>query len=88
MLPAPIILDEERPLRGVVHCIGCDRHLSVATRNVEHVGRLAESRDAAAQTAHERLTLFDTNPQMRRAGREIGMMQIVRFDASFDERAH
>src|SRR6202023_1809396 len=48
-----------------------DRRLAMAAGNVEHVGRLAEAREAAAQRAHQRLALLDAGAPMGGAGGEV-----------------
>jgi len=43
-----------------------DRHLAVAARHVEHIGRLGQSREAAAQGPHQFLPAPDRDPKMTR----------------------
>ena len=45
-------------------------------------------RKAAAQRAHQRLALGDAGAQMRRAGREIGVVQVIGLDPALDQRSH
>ena len=56
--------------------------------NVEHIGRLREPGKLAAQLAHQRLTFGNRRAKMRRAGREIAVMQIIGLDPRLDESAH
>src|SRR6202521_3486696 len=65
-----------------------DRRLAVTARNVEHVGRLRQARQAPAQLAHQALAGLDRGAEMRGAGREIAMMQIIGLDPALDEGAH
>ena len=65
-----------------------DRDLAVAAGDVEHVRRLAQAGHAAAQGGHQRLPFGKAQAEVRRARREIGMVQVVRLDAGFDEAAH
>src|SRR5277367_4617083 len=67
--------------RAVVVPIGrADRHLAEAAGDVEHVGRLAQAGDAAAQPAHERLTVRDGGAEARGAGRPVEMVQVIGLD--------
>ena len=65
--------------------VRADRRLAVAAGNVQHVGRLAQAGQPAAQRAHQLLAALDRGAQVRRAGREIAVMQVVRLDAAFDQ---
>ena len=47
-----------------------NRHLAVAAGDIEHVGRLTQSGDAAAKRAHQRLASRETGAEVRGAGRE------------------
>src|SRR4051794_25513081 len=78
------ILDCCRPVvrREVVRT---DRALAMATGDVEDVDRLAQSRPAAAQGAHQRLAALDGHPEMAGARREIAVMEIVGLHPAFDE---
>ena len=82
--PAAIILDHSSVRAQVIRP---DRRLAVAARDIEHIGRLAKSGSAAVQRAHQRLTFGDGGAQMRRAGRQIGVVQVIGFDPAFDQRA-
>jgi len=53
---------------------GPDWRFAVSTGNIEHILRLAQSRIAAVQRAHQSLAFNDRRAQMRGAGREIGMV--------------
>src|SRR5690348_51437 len=90
-MPPPGRVDD---LEGALRALGRldvmrpDRDFSRTARNVEHISGLAQARIAPAQRAHERLALIDGRAQMRGAGREIAVMQVVGLDAALDERAH
>ena len=72
MLPAEHVLDPERA--GIVGQIGgSDGDFSVTAGHVEHVGRLSEAGEAAAQGLHQRLTLGDRDPEVARAAHQVGM---------------
>src|SRR5690606_24656557 len=45
-----------------------NRHFASAARDIEHVCRLAQSRNASAHLPHELLAIGDTGAQMRRPG--------------------
>ena len=68
--------------------IRTDRRFAVAAGNVKHVRRLAKSGIAPAQLPYQTLAVFDRGAQMRGAGREIAVVQVVRFDPAGDEGAH
>ncbi len=51
---------------------------------VENVGRQRDARDAAAEFARQGLAVFDRRAEMRRAGCQVGVVQIVGFDAVLD----
>src|SRR6267142_5045391 len=65
-----------------------DRRLAVAAGNVEHVVRLAQAGDPPSQCTHQLLPALKRGAQMRRAGREIAVMQVVGFYAAFDKGPH
>ena len=67
---------------------GSDRNLGVAAWNVKHIGRLREAGQLAPQLAHEGLSLGDAGAEAVRAGRKVGVMQVVGLDAHLDEGAH
>ena len=50
--------------------------------------RLAQARDPAAQGAYQGLAVRERGAQMRRARREVAMVQIIGLDAALDEGAH
>jgi len=60
----------------------------VPVRDVEDVGRLAETGDPATQGPHQRLTLGDRHPEMAGARREIAVVQVVGLDPRLDEGPH
>ena len=65
-----------------------DRHLAVAARQVEHVGRLAQARDSPAQPPHQRLALAPAPVRnCAGAGRQVGMVQVVGLDPHRHEAA-
>src|SRR6476469_1528538 len=66
---------------------GADRHLSVAARNVEHVGRLAQPGDVAGQRRDELPALLDAQPEMAGAGRQVRVMQVIGLHPHSDEAA-
>ena len=83
------IFDDRNRLAGIaVDIRRPDRHLAVAAGDIEHVGRLAEAGDAAAQLAHQRLAVGDRRAEMRRAGRQVAVVQVVGLHAVLDEGAH
>ena len=55
-------------------------YLSRTSRNIEHIGWNRMSRQMAAQGSVERASLGKRNAKVRRAWRQIGVMQIVGFD--------
>src|SRR6478736_9580429 len=65
-----------------------DRDLAVATGNVDDVIGLAQSGDPSPQRAHQFLPVPERGTQVRRAGREVAVVQIIGFYAAFDERPH
>src|ERR1700691_3203232 len=52
-------------------------YFAVSARNIENVSRLAQSRQPPAQRTHQCLTDFDRNAEMRRARRQIRMVQVI-----------
>src|SRR5215472_10530118 len=64
-----------------------NRHLAVATGDIEHIGRLAQTGEAPAQRLHEALAGRNAGTKMRGAASEIGMVKVVGFDAHRDETA-
>ena len=50
------------------------RDFAEAARNIEHIIRQCETREAFAQFRHQRLAALDRQAEMRRAGRKIGMV--------------
>ena len=82
-VPPPVEIFDHRTV--LTQIIRADRRFAVAVGNVEHIGRLAQARIAAAQRAHECLAFGDGGAQMRRAGREIGVMQVIGLDAALDQ---
>src|SRR5262245_47430207 len=54
-----------------------DRRLAVPARDVEHIGRLAQPREAAMEAPHQALALRDGRAQMAGAGREIAVVQVI-----------
>src|ERR1700694_1545849 len=81
LLPSEI-LDLVPGLLVAAQMLRTDRHLAVAAGDVQHVGRLAEPGIAAAQRAHQRLAARDAGAPMRRPGRQIAVVQVVRLDAA------
>src|ERR1700716_708899 len=65
-----------------------EKRLGIALWNIEHVMRLAETRAACAQLAHESLTFGDPDAEMARPRRGIEMVQIIGLDACLHERPH
>src|SRR5215472_9679977 len=64
-----------------------NRHLAVATGDIEHIGRLAQTGEAPAQRLHEALAGRNAGTKMRGAASEISMVKVVGFDAHRDETA-
>ena len=62
--------------------------LAMAAGDVEHVGRHGEPREPRAQEPHQLLAPRDRNPPVRRAGREVAVVQVIGFDPRLDEGAH
>ena len=60
----------------------------MAAGNIEHVFRLAQAGNPSAQRRHQRLAPLQRGAQMRGAGREIAVMQVIGLYAAFDENAH
>ena len=54
---------------------GGDWHLAVAAGNIEHIGRLAQPGDTAAERAHQALAGRDAGAEMRRTPGEIGVVK-------------
>ena len=88
MLLPPKILDGVAAFAEVADGRGFDHGLAVAAGDIEDVGRLGEAGDAAAQAFDQRLSVGDRNAEMRSAGREVRVVQVIRPDTSFDEGAH
>src|SRR5262245_12056793 len=91
MTAAAIVFDliaGGRIAAGGLEIAGSDRRLAETARYVEDVARLAEAGIAPAQCAHERLPLLDSGAELRGAGREVGMVQVIGLDTAFDEGAH
>ena len=66
-----------------------DRRLAVAAGNIEHVFRLAQAGHPAAQaSASIACPCSMRGAQMRGAGREIAVVQVIGFDPAFDESPH
>ena len=68
--------------------IRTDRRLAVAPGNIDDVIRLAKSGDPSPQGTHQFLPVLERGAQMRRAGREIAVMQIIGFDPAFNKGTH
>src|SRR6266478_3752603 len=68
--------------------IRTDRRLAVAAGNVDDVIRLAQSGDPAPQGTHQFLPVLERGTQVRRAGREIAVVQIIGFYPAFNKGAH
>ena len=56
-------------------------------RDVEHVSRLAQAGDMAAQALHQFAAAADIKAEMAGAAGEIGMMQVIWLDPHRDEPA-
>src|ERR1700760_3093807 len=67
---------------------GPDWNLPVAVGDIQHECRLAEAGVAPAQRAHEILARGDARTEMRGAGRQIALMQVVGLDPALDQGAH
>ena len=65
-----------------------DRDLSVAAGHVEHIGRLGEARETAAQGLYQCLAVVDGDAEVSGAAHKIGMMQVVGFHSRGHQRAH
>src|SRR5262245_39927285 len=65
-----------------------DRRFAMATWNIEHVAGLAQAGEPAAQRTHQRLALLDAGAPMGGAGREVAVVEIIRFDPALDQGAH
>src|SRR5690606_31950239 len=64
------------------------RSLARTAWNIEHIHRLTEAGEPAAQAPHDILPLGDGGAQMRRAWRQIAVVQVIGFDPAGDERPH
>ncbi len=62
-----------------------DRHLPVTARYVEHISRLTEPGDTAAQRANEALPGRDPGAKVRRPAGKIGVMQVIGLDPHRDQ---
>src|SRR6266852_7532773 len=73
-------------------CIGeiirTDRRLAVAAGNIDDVLRLAQSGDPSPEGTHQFLPVLKRGAQMRRAGCEVAVMQVIGFYTTFDEGPH
>ncbi len=91
-MPPPVEILDHDMLAAVAtrarEIVRADRRFAVAARNIEHVARLTQAGQAPAQAAHQILSGRDVGAQMAGAGRQIAVMQVVRLDAAFDQRAH
>ena len=65
---------------------GAKAGLRVSARNVEDVVRLAKSRCARLQLAHQRLACRDGGAEMLRTRSKIGVMQVIGFDPHLHQR--
>ena len=68
--------------------IRTDRRLAVTARNVDDVIRLTQSRDPSPQSTHQLLAVLERGAQMRRAGREVAVVQVIGFYPAFNKGAH
>ena len=68
--------------------IWSDGHLAVTSRDVEHVGGLAQAGMSRPQRPHKSLTRWDACAQMRSPRGKIGVMQVVRLDPTLDQGTH
>ena len=73
---------------GALEIVWADRRFAVAAGNIEHIGRLAQPREPSAQRPHQRLPLLDAGAPVRRARREITMVEVIGFDPALDQGAH
>lgn len=64
------------------------RRLAVTARNVDHQHRLAKTGQAPKQGADQIPPLLQRHAQMRRAGGEIGVVEVIGLDSILDEGAH
>src|ERR1700726_3735899 len=87
MTDAVVILDLPPPLSEIGEGGRPDRHLAVTARQVEHIGRLAESGHREAEGAGYPLARSDRGAEMRGAAREIAVMEVVGLDPHGDEAA-
>jgi hypothetical protein len=60
----------------------------VAAGNIQHIFRLAQAGNAAAQVPHQFLAVCNGGAQMCRSRRQITVMQVVGFDSIFDKSPH
>src|SRR5215218_2291587 len=74
------VFDHKR-VRIVAEIGRADRHLAVTAGHVEHISRLGEPRETAAQRLHQCLAIRDGDTEMAGAAHQVGMMQVVRFYA-------
>jgi len=65
-----------------------DRRFAVTAGDIEHIVRLAQSGHPPPQCTHQFLAMRERRTQVRGAGREVAMVQIIRLDPAFNERAH
>ena len=81
------VLDQQR-IGVVAEIARPDRHLAVAARHVEHIGRLRQPAQPAAQRLHQGLAALDRNPEMPGAAHQVGMVQVVGLYARAHQGAH
>jgi len=65
--------------------IRANRRLSVAAGNIEDIFRLAQAGNASPQASHQLLAFRNRGAQMRRARRQVAVMQVIGLDSAFDK---
>ena len=70
------------------HVARAHRNLAVSAGDVEHVGRQRQAGETRPQGAHQRLAFGNGGAQVRRAGCQVAVVQIVGLYAHLDEAAH
>ncbi len=74
---------------GMFRCrILTDDGFSMASRQIQNIGRLAKAGDTTSQSGNDTLTLFYIQSEVAGTGRQIGVVEVVGLDPHLNEGAH
>ena len=71
----------------LLEVVGANRYLPVTARDVQDVGRLAETREIAPECGHERAPLAERGAVMRCASGEVALVQVIGLDPALHQLA-